>query len=298
MLSSGDPPQRTTLRERLARLIAGNASPLPAPGQSHLPAAPSTIRSRVKLFETASVRDVMTSRVDIAAVDVSATLGDVLNLFAVEAHSRMPVYRDSLDEPLGFVHIKDVVVEVVRAGWTPETLASRPLERLVRAIMFVPESTRLPDLLVQMQASRIHIALVVDEYGGTGGMVCLEDLVEQIVGDIEDEHDETRPLVMRRGRHLWEVDALAAVADVERETGLPLTVEDFEAEIDTIGGLVSAIAGRVLSAGESIDHPRGPTIEVIAADPRRVVRVRLRARKPQPPVLAEGKSIAVDPAET
>jgi CBS domain containing-hemolysin-like protein len=295
MPTDGDPRQRTSLRERLAKLIAGGAAA--ARERQHPPVTPSAIRSRVKLFETASVRDVMTSRVDIAAVDVSSTLGDVLNLFAVEAHSRMPVYRDSIDEPLGFVHIKDVVAEVVRSGWTPDTLASRPLERLVRDLMFVPESTRLPDLLVQMQASRIHIALVVDEYGGTGGMVCLEDLVEQIVGDIEDEHDEARPLVMRRGRHLWEVDGLATVADAERETGLPLTIEDFEDEVDTIGGLVAAIAGRVLGAGESIDHPRGPTIEVIAADPRRVIRVRLRAARPQPPALAEDKSAAIDRAE-
>jgi CBS domain containing-hemolysin-like protein len=295
MPSNGDPPQRATLRERLARLIAGAAAP--SQDQRHAPTAPSAIRSRVKLFETASVRDVMTSRVDIAAVDVFSTLGDVLNLFAVEAHSRMPVYRDSLDEPLGFVHIKDVVAEIVRVGWKPETLASRPLERLVRDIMFVPESTRLPDLMIQMQASRIHIALVVDEYGGTGGMVCLEDLVEQIVGDIEDEHDEARPMVMRRGRHLWEADGLAVVSDVERETGLPLKLEDFEGEVDTIGGLVSAIAGRVLAAGESVEHPRGPTIEVVAADPRRVIRVRIRTPKPQPTVLAEDKSPAVDRAE-
>jgi CBS domain containing-hemolysin-like protein len=297
MPNDGEAPQRITLRERLARLIAGGASAPSAQARTQPPAAPSAIRSRVKVFETASVRDVMTSRVEIAAVDVSATLGDVLNLFALEAHSRMPVYRDSLDQPLGFVHIKDIVAEIVRAGWTPETLASRPLERLVRQIMFVPESTRLPDLLIQMQASRIHIALVVDEYGGTGGMVCLEDIVEQIVGDIEDEHDETRPLVMRRGRNLWEIDGLAAIAEAERETGLPLTVEDFEAEVDTIGGLVSALAGRVPAVGDLIEHPRGPTIEVVAADPRRVVRVRVRAPKPQPPALAEPKTGAVDRAE-
>src|SRR5262249_36088757 len=157
--------------------------------------------------------------------------------------------------------------------------------------MFVPESTRLPDLLVQMQASRIHIALVVDEYGGTGGMGCLEDLVEQIVGDIEDGHDETKPLVMRRGRNLWGVDGVAGIAETERETGLPLAVEDSEAEVDTIGGLVAVLAGRVLSAGDSIQHPRGPQIEVISADPRRVMRVRLRAPRPaQPPALAEGKT--------
>jgi hemolysin (HlyC) family protein len=299
MPNDGEPPQRVTIRERLARLIAGDAQPAPE-NQPHPPSqSPSALRSRVKVFETASVRDVMTSRVDISAVDVSSTLGDVLNLFAVEAHSRMPVYRDSLDEPLGFVHIKDVVAEVVRGGWSSVCLSSRPLEKLIRDIMFVPESTRLPDLLVQMQASRIHIALVVDEYGGTGGMVCLEDLVEQIVGDIEDEHDETKPVVMRRGRNLWEVDGLAGIAEAERETGLPLSLEDFEDEVDTIGGLVAALAGRVLAAGDSIQHPRGPLIEVIAADPRRVIRVRVRSPKPQPSTpaegaLAEGKSTTVD----
>jgi CBS domain containing-hemolysin-like protein len=113
-------------------------------------------------------------------------------------------------------------------------------------------------------------------------MVCLEDLVEQIVGDIEDEHDDAKPLVMRRGRNVWEVDGLTGIAEAERETGLPLAVEDFEAEVDTIGGLVSALAGRVPQAGDSIPHPRGPVIEVIAADPRRVVRVRVRAPKPAP----------------
>jgi CBS domain containing-hemolysin-like protein len=294
MPGDGAPPQRATLRERLARLIAGapvEPAMVVAAGQQPPPAA---IRLRLKEFETASVRDVMTSRVDIAAVDVGATLGDVLNLFALEAHSRMPVYRDSLDEPLGFVHIKDVVAEIVRAGWSSEALASRPLERLVRDIMFVPGSTRLPDLLVQMQASRIHIALVVDEYGGTGGMVCLEDLVEQIVGDIEDEHDEARPLVLRRGKSVWEVDGLAPITDAERETGLQLAVEDFEMDVDTVGGLVSALAGKVPQAGDQIDHPRGPKIEVIAADPRRVIRVRLRGPRPQPPVLAENTSVAVD----
>jgi CBS domain containing-hemolysin-like protein len=280
-MPGNDSEPRITLRERLARLIAG-APAQPELSSAQRPPAPAAIRLRLKEFETANVRDVMTSRVDIAAVEVGATLGDVLNLFAVEAHSRMPVYRDSLDEPLGFVHIKDVVGEVVRSGWSAETLSSRPLERLLRDIMFVPGSTLLPDLLVQMQASRIHIALVVDEYGGTGGMVCLEDLVEQIVGDIEDEHDDARPLVMRRGRNVWEVDGLADIAHAERETGLPLAVEDFEDEVDTIGGLVSALAGRVPQAGDSIPHPRGPVIDVIAADPRRVIRVRVRAPRPVP----------------
>jgi CBS domain containing-hemolysin-like protein len=164
----------------------------------------------------------------------------------------------------------------------------------VRDIMFVPESILLPDLLIQMQTSRIHIAIVVDEFGGTGGMVCLEDLVEQIVGDIEDEHDEARPVIQRRGRSTWEVDGLAAIDDVERETGLPLQVEDFESDVDTIGGLVTALAGRVPQAGESLEHPRGPLIEISAADPRRVIRLRLRAARPAPSALAEDKAATVD----
>ncbi len=294
MPNDGEPPQRLSLRKRLARLIAGKGDLETGLHQDAVPAAPTAIRLRLKEFETAVVRDVMTSRIDIAALEVDATLGEVLDFFAKEAHSRMPVYRDSLDEPLGFIHIKDVVAEGVRGGWTAETLASRPLQRLLREIMFVPESTPLQDLLIRMQASRIHIALVIDEYGGTGGMVCLEDLVEQIVGDIEDEYDEAKPPILRRGRATWEVDGLAVIADVARETGLPVEVEDFEDEVETFGGLVSAIAGRVPQGGEVIEHPRGLTIEVLEADPRRVVRARLRGPKAAPAALAETKTAAVD----
>jgi CBS domain containing-hemolysin-like protein len=294
MPNDGEPPQRVTLRERLARLIAGGPEP-EAAGTSAEPAAtPSAIRLRLKEFETSNVRDVMTSRVDISAVEITATMGEVLGIFAAESHSRMPVFRESIDEPLGFIHIKDVVAEGVRCNWSAELLASRRIEKLVRDIMFVPESILLPDLLVQMQSSRIHIAIVVDEYGGTGGMVCLEDLVEGIVGEIEDEHDEARPMITRRGRSTWEVDGLATVEDVQRETGLPLHLDEFESDVDTIGGLVAALGGRVLQAGESVEHPRGPTIEVVTADPRRVIRLRLRAAKPAPPPLAEDKTAAVD----
>ena len=295
MPNDGEPPQRGSFRQRLARLIAGQAASVAvAPASSAAVTAPTAIRLRLKEFETATVRDVMTSRIEIAAVEIETTLGQLMNIFATEAHSRMPVYRDSLDEPLGFVHIKDAVAEGVRCGWTAETLASKPLARLIREVMFVPESTPLPDLLIRMQASRIHIALVIDEYGGTGGMVCLEDLVEQIVGDIDDEHDEAPPLIARRSKSSWEVAGLATIDDVVRETGLPVKVEDFETEVDTFGGLISAIAGRVPAVGETIEHPRGLTIEIIEADPRRVIRAKLRAPRAAPSALAEGKTAAVD----
>lgn len=293
MPTDGEPPQRMKLRERLARLIAGGPEP-EAPRRTGPAAAPSAIRLRLKEFETSTVRDVMTSRVDIAAVEATATIGEVLSVFATEAHSRMPVFRESLDEPMGFIHIKDVVADGVRSGWSAEFLSSRRVESLVRDIMFVPDSILLPDLLIQMQASRIHIAIVVDEYGGTGGMVCLEDLVEGIVGEIEDEHDEARPKIIRRGRSTWEVDGLAQIEDVERETGLLLHLDEFESEFETIGGLVAVLGGRVLQAGESVEHPRGPSIEVVAADPRRVIRLRLRAAKPAPSALAEDRTAAVD----
>jgi CBS domain containing-hemolysin-like protein len=300
-----EPPSRITLREKLARLIGGatfaQAQAVVASEIASPNATPSAMRLRLAEFETATVRDVMTSRADVAAIDVDATLGDVFNLFVAQAHSRMPVYHDSLDEPLGFVHIKDVVAEVVRGNWSAETLASRPLKKLMRDIMFVTESTRLPDLLVQMQTKRMHIAIVLDEYGGAGGIVCLEDLVEQIVGEIVDEHDEAAPLIQRRGRNTWDIDGLAEVSAVERATGLPIRVEEYEDSIDTMGGLVAAIAGRLPQPGEVIDHPtNGRVFEVLNVDPRRITRLRLRRAIQQAGAvapLAAGAGAALDRRE-
>jgi CBS domain containing-hemolysin-like protein len=288
-----DEPQPLSLVDRLARLVGLETPDDPA---APVNGSPSTLRQRAKEFETAVVGDVMTSRVDVAALEVTMTLEDVLKLFAREAHSRMPLYRDTLDEPLGFIHIKDVVAELGRIGWNAEALAQRPLERLKRDILFVPQSMRLPDLLVQMQTRRTHIALVVDEYGGIDGVVCLEDVVEEIVGDIEDEHDSTAPAIQRCGRQVWDVDGLADIEDVERETRLTLALESFEAEVDTIGGLVSVLAGRVPAMGDVIAHPAGPVFEVMAADPKRVMRVRLRATA-KPAALADGKTVAIDRRE-
>ncbi len=291
-----EPPPRTNLRQRIAQLIGRRQAANTAVNALE-PEAGDALGLRVREFETATVRDVMISRADITAVDIEASLDDVLKLFVAEAHSRMPVYRDSLDSPLGFIHVKDIVAELVEAGWSAETLRSRPLERLLREVMFVPESMPLPDLLRRMQSSRMHMAIVIDEFGGTDGLVSLEDVVEEIVGDLEDEHDDVSPSAQRRGRNTWDVDGLAEIDDVEELTGLTLEVEEFEDEVETIGGLVSALAGRVPRASDTINHPNGFSLDVLAADPRRVLRVRIRPAA-KPSVLADAAADVVAQVES
>ncbi|MEM8920448.1 MAG: hemolysin family protein, partial [Pseudomonadota bacterium] len=238
--------------------------------------SPSEMRLRVAEFQNARVRDVMIPRVEISAVEIDADFDDLLKIFAEETHSRLPIYRGSLDDPVGFVHIKDVVAELSQHANGEAPQDDKPLRRLLREILFVPASMRLQDLLVKMQSSRIHLALVVDEYGGTDGLVSLEDLVEQIVGDIEDEHDEDEALIQARGGGVWEVDARADIEDFEAEAKLSLALPDYEDEIDTLGGLVFALAGRVPERGEIVTHPHGVDFEVVDADPRRIKRLRAR----------------------
>ncbi len=235
------------------------------------------MRLRVAEFEAATVADVMIPRADILSVEVGTTFTELIRIFAEEAHSRMPVYRETLDDPLGFVHIKDVMAEVAGGETAPD---ARPLERLLRRMLYVPASMPLTDLLVRMQGTRIHLALVVDEYGGTDGLVSLEDLVEEIVGDIEDEHDEDAPALVRRGRTVWEADARMEIEDFAEETGLDLALSDYEDEIDTLGGVAFALAGRVPVRGEVLRHPAGLDIEIMEADQRRIRRLRLRLSAP------------------
>lgn len=235
--------------------------------------AQKEMRLRIAEFETARVVDVMIPRAEMISVELSTSLPDLIRIFAEETHSRLPIYRETLDDPVGLVHIKDVVSEIARGGQADEP-AEPPLERLRRDILFVPASMRLPDLMVKMQTTRIHLALVVDEYGGTDGLVSLEDLVEEIVGDIEDEHDEEVAMLIRRGRRAWEVDARMETEDFEKETGLSMALEDHE--VDTLGGVAFALAGRVPLRGEVLRHPAGIDIEIMEADARRIQRLILR----------------------
>ena len=232
------------------------------------------MRLRIAEFEGARVDDVMIPGAEIVAVELSTSFEDLIKLYAEAAHSRLPIYRETLDDPVGMVHIKDVVAEIARQNGAPPKADDVPLERLKRDILFVPASMRLTDLLVKMQTTRIHMALVVDEYGGTDGLVCLEDLVEEIVGEIEDEHDEEVAMLVRRGRLAWEVDARMETEDFSNETGLNLSLE--EHEVDTLGGVAFALAGRVPLRGEVLPHPTGIEIEILDADARRIHRLIVR----------------------
>lgn len=240
------------------------------------PIGPSQTEMRLRIveFERARVVDVMIPRAEIIGVELSTSLEDLIQLYANEAHSRLPVYRETLDDPVGVVHIRDLITEIARANGAEKDPDDLPLERLRRDILFVPPSMPLPDLLVKMQASRTHLALVVDEYGGTDGLVSLEDLVEEIVGEIEDEHDEEVAMLVRRGRLAWEVDARMETEDFAEETGLELELEDHD--VDTLGGVAFALAGRVPLRGEVLPHPKGVDIEILDSDARRIHRLVVR----------------------
>jgi magnesium and cobalt transporter len=216
----------------------------------------------------------MVPRADIVAMRLDVTLDQALAQIRAEGHSRLPVYRDELDDIVGMVHIKDVFAFVGR----PEAFN---LEGILRRPLMVAPQIPVLDLLLQMRQARMHLALVVDEYGGIDGLVTIEDLVETIVGDIADEHDEVQgPLVTERGDGALDMDARLPVEDFERRFGSVLTEAEREADIDTVGGLVFTLAGRVPAKGEVISHPSGLEFRVLDVDPRRIRRVRVR--RPQP----------------
>ncbi len=256
------------------------------------------------------VGDVMVPRADIIAVQQDIQIGELVRVFESATHSRLVAYNDTLDDPIGMVHIRDLIAFVTaRAAVDPEKNAKRkkplpagldlkaidlsmPLStaKIVREILFVPPSMRAIDLLARMQATRIHLALVVDEYGGTDGLVSIEDIVEQIVGEIADEHDEDEtPGVVRQGDDSYIADARASIDDVTRIVGSDFDVGEAGEEVDTLGGYLVTRAGRLPVRGEIIPGPGLFEIEVLDADPRRIKRVRIsklkerreRAREPR-----------------
>ncbi|MBK8173858.1 MAG: HlyC/CorC family transporter [Rhodospirillales bacterium] len=216
-----------------------------------------------------SISDVMVPRVDIIAIDGESSLAEVIAMMTQSGHSRLPVYRESLDDAIGMVHIKDVL------AWRGRD-EQFELTKMVRRVLFVAPSMEVLQLLLEMRASRSHMALVVDEFGGVDGLITIEDLVEEIVGEIADEHDkESEPTVRSELDGSLDADARAPVEVLEDHLGVTLSDEERE-EVDTLGGLVVSLAGRVPIRGELIHHPSGLEFEVVEADPRRIKRVRVR----------------------
>jgi CBS domain containing-hemolysin-like protein len=247
---------------------------------THLSDGERVMIERIIAFDQKRVDDVAIPRADIIGVDADISLNDLLRSFSEANHSRLPVYRGDLDDPIGMVHIKDVVGLLADPASQEVGTPPRPiLEGVIRKILYVPPSMPVTDLLLRMQASRIHMALVIDEFGGTDGLVTIEDLIELIVGDIRDEFDETDDFVIRQiSEDRWEVDARAPLEDLLEVLGVDLALDDHDA--DTLGGLVFSLAGRVPLRGEVISHPKGPQFHVIDADPRRVRRIKVLMKAP------------------
>ena len=271
-----------------------------SPGESGFSPEESRMLRNILGLRERRVGDVMVPRADIVAVQQDIKLGELVRVFEGAAHSRLVVYNDTLDDPVGMVHIRDLIAFMTaRAAVDPEKNARRkkplpagldlkavnlavPLSatKIVREILFVPPSMRVIDLLARMQATRIHLALVVDEYGGTDGLASIEDIVEQIVGEIADEHDEDeRPAIAQQPDGSFVADARATIEDVVGVVGHDFDVGEAAEEVDTIGGYLVTRAGRLPLRGEIVPGPGLFEFEVLDADPRRVKRVRITRLK-------------------
>jgi CBS domain containing-hemolysin-like protein len=278
-----------------------------AAGAAFSPDERAMLRAVLKLGDM-RVEEVMVPRADIDAVDIQTPIADLLKAFARAGHSRMPVYRETLDDPIGMAHIKDAMIWITRtaSGKTPKTGGKTPktgdrgedgdavpldltavelsqtlhATGIVRPVLFVPPSMSARILLARMQASRTQMALVIDEYGGTDGIVSLEDLVEIIVGEIEDEHDEAEvPAIEKTAEGQYVADARTPIEDVCELIGPAFDVGEHDEDVDTIGGLVFSLIDRVPARGEIINALEGFEFEVLDADPRRIKQLRIRERR-------------------
>ena len=255
-----------TLRETIEELIEETETEVDAP----ISEDESALLRNILQLRNLTAYDVMVPRADIAAVPVDIELADLVRIMSTKGHSRLPVYRETLDDVVGMVHIKDVLTCLI---------GDRPfdLKAILREVLFVAPSMRALDLLLQMRLARIHMALVIDEFGGIDGLTTIEDVVEEIVGEIEDEHDvEQGPKMLARPDGSLIADARTTIEEFERRVGPVLSDEEREQDIDTLGGLVFTLTGHVPTRGESVTHPSGIVFEVIEADPRRVRRLRVR----------------------
>ena len=227
-----------------------------------------TLLENILYLRDRTIADVMVPRADIIAIESNAEFGQLIELINNAAHSRVPVYQKVLDDVIGMVHIKDVLA-------TQKSGKIFSLQNIIRPVLFVTPSMQVLELLLEMRAKRTHMALVVDEFGGIDGLLTIEDLVEEIVGEIEDEHDQDdEPVWQRLSDETIDVDARFEIVNFEQEIGSFITAEERE-EVDTLGGLVFSLAGRVPVRGELIKHSSGIEIEILDADPRRIKKLRL-----------------------
>ena len=257
-----------TLRDKLEDAI--DEADAAAPKRGDLSPLERQMLRNLLHFGDRTAGEIAVTRGDIISVPASISMDDLYQAFADAGHSRLPVTGDSLDEVIGMVHIKDVFNAHVDNGLSPT------LRDILREPLFVPESMGVLDLLARMRQQRVHLAIVVDEFGGTEGLVTIEDVVEEIVGEIEDEHDEQADgMVHLLDDGLWEVDARAELDDISREIDARLVAIDDE--VDTLGGLTFLLAGRILAPGESVEHPSGWRIICVEADARRMIKLRLEA---------------------
>ena len=262
-----------TLREEIEEAIDEAEDSRPVAGDLS-PTERQMLRNLLHFGEQ-TAGEIAVTRGDIMAVPADISFDDLVQAFVDAGHSRLPVYGESLDDVVGMVHIKDVFMASVDA------LRERTLAALMREPLFVPESMGAIELLARMRSQRIHLGIVVDEFGGTEGLVTIEDVVEEIVGDIEDEHDELQGegLLTMLEDGLWEADARIELDELALAVDARLSMD--EDEVDTLGGLMFLLAGRIPAKGECVTHPSGWKLEAIDSDPRRIIRVRLHAPKGQ-----------------
>src|SRR3982751_1190502 len=265
-----EPTLRAEIEEAIdeadeSRPIAGDLSP-----------AERQMLRNLLHFGEQSAGDICVTRGDIMAVPSSISFDELIRAFADAGHSRLPVYGESLDNVIGMIHIKDVFLA------SDDPSRDRAIPALIREPLFVPESMGVIELLARMRSQRTHLAIVVDEFGGTEGLVTIEDVVEEIVGDIEDEHDEAEAgMLTMVDEGVWDADARLELDELSKTVDPRLTWE--EDEVDTLGGLVFLLAGHIPAKGECVAHPSGWRLEALDSDPRRIIRVRLHAPEGRPP---------------
>lgn len=264
---NGNGKQETSLKEAVEALIEEHAL---EDGRLYILPEEQNMLRNILQFGEMSVSDIMIPRTDISAVPYDVSIAELKEIFVNEQHSRIPVYKENLDQIAGFVHIKDIAVSV---------FAGKPftMEDIMRQILFVPPSMKVLDLLLKMRVSSVHIAIVVDEYGGTDGLVSMEDIVEEIVGEIQDEHDEedeTEDYIWIDERTI-EADARMEIEDLGECFGEDVVLHEDEEDFDTVGGLVFSHLGHVPETGEQFDYPTGLRITILEAEPRAVKRVRI-----------------------